>query len=97
MIDKKKDDEVKDGFDLIEYPCQYVIKAMCRASDDAEALTREIVLQTLHDKDIIKLHSSFSRTAKFQSVNISVHLTERSQLEQIYLQLAESDHVVMTL
>lgn len=97
MTDNNKKNEVKDGFDLIEYPCEYVVKAMCRASDNAEILTREVVLQTLQEQDVIKLHSSFSRTGKFQSVNITVRLTERSQLEKIYLQLADSDHVVMTL
>lgn len=97
MTNKEISEDAKDGFDLIEYPCQYVFKAMCRANDNVEQLTGDVVRQILPEKDIIKIHSSFSRTAKFQSVNVTVHLTERSQLEQIYSQLAASDHVVMTL
>lgn len=92
-------DEPKDGFDLIEYPCDYAFKAMCRVASDLNAsdLVGGIIQELLTAESILKIKSSQSRTGKFESVTVTVTLTSREQLESVYDAIAASPHVVMTL
>ncbi|MEM7357681.1 MAG: DUF493 domain-containing protein [Pseudomonadota bacterium] len=91
----------KDGFDLIEYPCDYSFKAMCKADDsDSDAnsvMIRDLVLQFLPAEDVLETQSRLSRTGKFESVTISVRLSNRQQLEAIYQAISAAPKVVMTL
>lgn len=91
----------KDGFDLIEYPCDYGFKAMCRVdSSDERSATQivcELVLKHVDQNALIGTYNNISRTGKFESVTITVRLTEKAQLEAIYGSLSEAPQVVMTL
>ena len=89
--------EPKDGFDLVEYPCDYLFKAMCKAHDEVETVLQTIVLETVAEHALLEIRSSHSRTRKFQSVSLTVRLNDRQELEKIYQQIADSEHVVMTL
>lgn len=91
----------QDGFDLIEYPCDFAFKAMCRVdSDSAEPPTQhiqKIVASRLSESVILAVRSNASRTGKFESVTITVHLENRKQLEDVYQAIARSERVLMTL
>jgi len=89
----------KDGFDLIEYPCNYSFKAMCRA-DPKQAATdyiREMVESELGPNTLLEVRSNSSRTGKFESVTFTIKLDNREQLESIYQFISSSERVVMTL
>jgi len=87
-----------DGFDLIEYPCVFSFKAMCRASSgDSQQIVRSLVIKHVTEQCIGEVQQISSRTGKFNSVPIAVHLDDRETLEAIYKELADSDEVVMTL
>lgn len=94
-----KPSEPKDGFDLIEYPCDYSFKAMCRAaaeidsSETISAIIRDLVSQ----ERIVAVRSNQSRTGKFESVTATVRLDSREQLERIYNAISACPSVVMTL
>lgn len=90
----------KDGFDLIEYPCDYAFKAMCRSGTMNTAPSQhvqELVLRHVSHAEIVNLNSNSSRTGKFESVTVTIRLHNRQQLESIYQALADSDDVLMTL
>lgn len=89
----------KDGFDLIEYPCDFAFKAMCRAADDEPAIDHiQGLLKPLSlNKSLLSIKSNASRTGKFESVTLNVKLDNREQLERIYKVIAASPRVVMTL
>ena len=93
--------EPKDGFDLMEYPCDYLFKAMCRvdklAAQSAEQVIQEIVLKHVAASRIVSVYTHQSRTGKFESVSLNVQLFDRAELETIYQAIAESPLVVMTL
>jgi len=99
MTDKTKDIDPKDGFDLIEYPCEFNFKAMCRANDDVSAsdYIRSIVESMVSADDLISMSSNASRTGKFESVTTVIRIYDREQLELIYKAIADSERVVMTL
>ena len=96
--DELKDD-VKDGFDLLEYPLEYQFKAMCRACDGVcmQTMVKTLVSQHVPSERIIGTKSNDSRTGKFESVSVSLTLDSREELERVYQELAGSEHVVMTL
>ena len=93
--------DIKDGFDLIEYPCAYGFKAMCRvdqtATQSIAELMRQLVLSHVAESALLELRVKQSRTGKYESVTISVRLVAREQLEAIYKSIAASPVVVMTL
>jgi putative lipoic acid-binding regulatory protein len=91
----------QDGFDLIEYPCDYGFKAMCRVaqfnSQDASEVIRSLVLNHVLEDAFLGIKTKQSRTGKFESVTVDVRLTDRAELEAIYKSIANSPIVVMTL
>lgn len=91
--------EPKDGFDFIEYPCDFPFKAMCRAQTDAPAADyiRGLITPMIDDNSLLELRTNTSRTGKFESVTAVVRLQNREQLEAVYLLISQSSRVVMTL
>jgi len=91
----------KDGFDLIDYPCDYAFKAMCRVGNFSEnSLKNEIlklVLEHIDESLVLDIKSKFSKTAKFESITITTRISDRKQLEKIYHTISASPLVVMTL
>lgn len=96
---KQSPSEITDGFDFIEYPCDYNFKAMCRVAEghQHEQELRDIVVSQLDEKAILSSNSTSSRTGKYESITLTVRLTNREQLTSIYQAIAESPSVVMTL
>ena len=100
-MSKDLPNEVEDGFDLIEYPCEYGFKAMCRVAacgdlGPSQAM-QDIVLKHIAESDLLAVSSNHSRTGKFESVTLTVRLRSRAQLEAVYQAVAASPLVVMTL
>lgn len=97
MNDKKNDPQ--DGFDLIEYPCDFPFKAMCKAEEGAPAIEyiKGLITPLLDDGALLSTSGNFSRTGKFESVTATVRLKNRQELESIYTLIAQSPRVVMTL
>jgi len=99
MSDKTKLPETQDGFDLIEYPCDYSFKAMCKVGviDGLHQHLSTLVLGLVKSNVVIDLRSTSSRTGKFESVTIVVNIISRDELEAVYQGLAAASVVVMTL
>jgi len=97
--DSQKDPQ--DGFDLIEYPCDFAFKAMCRVDtnsiESATEYIQKIVVSRLSESVILGARSNTSRTGKFESVTMTVRLESRAQLEDVYQAIARSERVLMTL
>lgn len=92
--------EAKDGFDLLEYPCEFQFKAMVRVSGLRDGQSATQAMQTLLSEQgfsPVKTTNALSKTGKFESVSLTVKLDNREQLEEVYACLAESPNVVMTL
>lgn len=97
MSDKKSDP--KDGFDLLEYPCDFPFKAMCKAEEGSPAIDyiKGLITPLLNDGALISTTGNISRTGKFESVTALIRLQNRDELEAIYALIAQSPRVVMTL
>ena len=85
-----------DGFDLIEYPVDYVFKAMCRNDANAIADLISQVQQSMAEREV-KTTQRDSRNGKYIALSIGLRLQSREELELLYKTIAANPCVVMTL
>lgn len=89
--------DIKDGFDLIEYPHEFVFKAMCLAGQDSESILSGLVTKFVEPARLLGVSIRQSKTAKYESISLKVSLENRQELESIYSAIANHKSVVMTL
>ncbi len=82
---------------LLEFPCQFAVKAMGKTSADFDAVVVEIV--RLHVSDIREgaITSRPSKAGKYTSVTVMIEATSREQLDAIYQGLTDHPDVLMAL
>ena len=82
---------------LLEFPCQFPIKAM--GVDEDEFVAHILNLVTPHFPDISEdsIHTRPSSGGKYISVTVTVTATSQLQLDAIYYALTDSDRVLMAL
>lgn len=82
---------------LLEFPCQFPIKAMGKNSAEFEALVVALVRKHAPDLGEAAVISRNSKEGKYLSVTITVHATSREQLDNIYRELTACEQVLMAL
>lgn len=82
---------------LLEFPCDFPIKAMGVADNDFESLVVSLVRKHVPDLGEAAVKSRDSKSGKYLSVTVTVTATSKEQLDNIYLELNASERVVMTL
>lgn len=82
---------------LIEFPCDYKLKAMGKKSDTLVDTVFDITKKYAPDvtRDDIAIHPS--KSDKFISVNITFHATCIEQIHGVYGELKEHPEVLMML
>jgi len=81
----------------LEFPCHFPIKVMGATNGDFKTNVIDIVkthIPTLCDEHINERPSSNN---KYLSLTITVYVTSREQLDNIYRELHSSEHVLMSL
>lgn len=87
----------RDADTLLQFPCDFPIKAMGAAADGFEAHVVEIVRHHTPDLGEAAVQSRPSSGGKYLSVTIVVRATSREQLDAIYRELTASTRVLMAL
>jgi putative lipoic acid-binding regulatory protein len=92
-----KDLHTPDNQSLIDFPCDYKLKAMGKNSDTFIDVVFEITKKFAPDitKENITLNNS--KKKNFISVNIQFHATCIEQIHGIYGELKKHPEVLMTL
>lgn len=82
---------------FIEFPCDFPIKAMGLAIHDLEVIVFEII--NLHAPDTPKhaLKMRESSNGKYISVTVTVNAQNQAQLDAIYQDLTDHEHIMMAL
>ena len=82
---------------LLEFPCKFPVKAMGRDQNDFEALVTDIVLNhaVMYAGEKVTINASSS--GKFISVTVTIEALSKDQLDRIYQDLTDSEHVLMAL
>ncbi|MGH1540910.1 MAG: YbeD family protein [Arenicella sp.] len=87
----------RDGFDLIEYPCDYKFKAVCKTVDAIDDVIQQFAVDVVGAENVISTDSRPSKNQRFTSVTVLVRLSTREDLEAVYQAIADCPDVIMTL
>ncbi|OOZ37796.1 YbeD family protein [Solemya velesiana gill symbiont] len=82
---------------LLEFPCQFSVKAMGYATPDFDALVAEIVGRHVPNLGKGAVKSRASNGGKYLSVTVTFEATSKQQLNNIYQALTDHDKVLMSL
>ncbi len=90
-------DNRDDNKPVMEFPCEFPIKAMGLASKTLHMAVLEIVQRHAPEAGKHTLKSRPSSNGKYVSVTITINATSRAQLDAIYLDLTACEQVLMAL
>ena len=82
---------------LLEFPCQFPIKAMGKSREDFDAIVVEIVRRHVSDIREGAVTSRPSRAGTYTAVTVVIEASSREQLDAIYQGLTDSPDVLMAL
>lgn len=82
---------------LLEFPCDFPIKAMGRDDGEFETLVVGIVRKHVPNLGEAAVQTRPSKAGNYLSVTVTVCATSREQLDNIYLELTACEQVLMAL
>jgi putative lipoic acid-binding regulatory protein len=94
---KLHDLTLKDGETLLEFPCEFPVKAMGLACDELEVAVIEIVNRHVEDLAEGALKMKPSKTGKYTAITINITAHSKEQLDAIYMDLTACKHVSIAL
>jgi len=82
---------------LLEFPCQFPIKAMGKNSPDFDSIVVAIVRQHVGDVNEGAVKTRPSKGDKYLAVTVTIEATSKRQLDAIYQGLTDCPEVLMAL
>lgn len=82
---------------LLEFPCEFPIKAMGPADVGLDEIVVSIVRAHVEDIKEGNIDTKHSSGGKFTSVTVTITATSKKQLDAIYQQLSDHEHVKYVL
>ena len=82
---------------LLEFPCQFPIKAMGLSSDTFDLTVIQIIRKHAPDIHEGAVKTRLSQGGKYTSVTVTIEASSKTQLDAIYQDLSNHDDVVMAL
>jgi len=88
---------LKEGETLLEFPCEFPVKAMGLACDDLEIAVIEIINRHVENlaEDALKIKPS--KTGKYTAITVNITALSKEQLDAIYMDLSACEHVSIAL
>lgn len=94
---KLHDLTLKEGETLLEFPCEFPIKAMGLTCDALEISVIEIINRHVDNLSEGALRMRPSKTGKYTAITITITAHSKLQLDNIYLDLTACAHVTIAL
>jgi len=82
---------------LIEFPCDFTIKAMGPSGVELDSIVVGIARKHVDDIKEGAVTTRESSGGKFISVTITIYATSKKQLDAIYQELSDHEHVKYVL
>lgn len=82
---------------LLEFPCDFAIKAMGETRDDLDEIVIEIVRRHVDDIAEGAVSSRQSSGGKFTSITVVIRATSKQQLDAIYMELSSHQRIKYVL
>ena len=94
----KPNDDIPIGEEsCMAFPCQFPIKAMGKDARLVERTLVDAVQKHAPDSPRDQISRRESRTGKYNAVTITITADNREQLDRIYQDLSDSEHITMAL
>jgi len=88
---------LKEGETLLEFPCEFPVKAMGLACDELEIAVIEIINRHVDNLAEDALQIKPSKTGKYTAITVNITALSKEQLDAIYLDLTACEHVSIAL
>ena len=82
---------------LLEFPCQFPIKAMGKTNLELDLLVLDIVRRHAPETNEESLTTRPSKDGNFIAVTVIVNASSKQQLDSIYQDLTDHPHVLVAL
>lgn len=82
---------------LLEFPCQFSIKAMGKNTADFDLVVVEIIRRHVPDLGEGSVSLRPSKAGNYTAVTVTIEATSRAQLDAIYQGLTDHPAVLMAL
>jgi putative lipoic acid-binding regulatory protein len=82
---------------LLEFPCQFAIKAMGKTNIEFDLLVIDIVGRHVPDLNEQSVTTRSSKDANYLAVTVMIQATSKTQLDAIYQDLSDHPLVLMAL
>ena len=94
---KLHDLTLEDGETLLEFPCEFPIKAMGLSCDEFEIAVIEIINRHVENLSEGALTMKPSKNGKYTAITIRITAHSKDQLDAIYMDLTACKHVSIAL
>ncbi len=94
---KLHDLTLKEGETLLEFPCDFPVKAMGLACDEFEIAVIAIINRHVDDLGEGAVRMKPSKNGKYLAITITVVAQSKQQLDAIYMELTACEHVSIAL
>lgn len=95
MVDKKP--TPGSALELIEYPSRFPLKVFGNHGVEFEAVVLELVRGRCSQAEHIEVSQRSSKTGKYIALTLTFTAYSEQQIKDIYQDLYECEHVVMSL
>jgi len=82
---------------LLEFPCDFPIKAMGETSDDLDQIVIEILRRHVDDIAEGAISRRQSSGGKYTSITVTIRATSKPQLDAIYQELSNHHRIKFVL
>lgn len=83
--------------ELLQFPCQFPIKAMGRHDQSFTAIVIEIVQRHAGPVKDEMVHTANSKAGRYLSVTVTITAESKAQLDAIYMDLTAHQDVLVAL
>lgn len=82
---------------VMEFPCQFPIKAMGSTEHDIQSVVWSIVQRHVPDLHTDQIYQRPSKGGRYVSITITIEAHSRAQLDAIYYDLTACEQILMAL
>jgi hypothetical protein len=82
---------------LLEFPCEFPIKAFGLAAEDFEDKVLGIILRNVTASAVVSTQCRRSQGGKYSAVTVLITASSKPQLDAIYQDLTASPDIIMAL
>lgn len=94
---KLHDLSLEEGETLLEFPCEFPVKAMGLTCDELEVAVIEIINRHVDNLPEGALRLRPSKNGKYTAITITITAHSKRQIDAIYIDLSACEHVTIAL